>query len=458
MAERPLCFVLMPFGSKDNPDGGGPIDFDAVYWKGIAPAVKAAGLEAIRADAEAAGGIIHKAMYERLLLCDYAVADLTTANANVFYELGVRHATRPHTTVTIFATSHKMPFDVNHLRSLPYELGKGNKFPPGQAKKLKESLTQRLLVLKKESAQGGALPDSPLFQLLDGYKAPDIARLKTDVFRQQVRYSQQARERLERARKSKKKAAQQLDEVQRGLGDLADTEAGILVDLFLSYRAIEDYQAMIDLYAKLPSEIRRSVLVREQLAFALNRAGEGDRALKLLEEVEEEQGPNSETCGLMGRVYKDRWQAATKAGQKLHARANLKKAIAAYIRGFEADWRDHYPGINAVTLLDIRATEEDLKKKGELLPVVRYSARQRLRGKPDYWDHATLLELAVLANDEDAAFENLSDALAAVREDWEAKTTANNLEMIYKARLKRGQKQAWVEEVMEELRAAMKRG
>ena len=41
------------------------------------------------------GGIIHKPMFERLILCDYAVADLTTANANVFYELGIRHAVAP---------------------------------------------------------------------------------------------------------------------------------------------------------------------------------------------------------------------------------------------------------------------------------------------------------------------------------------------------------------------------
>jgi len=34
-------------------------------------------------------------MFERLILCEYAVADLTTANANVFYELGIRHAIRP---------------------------------------------------------------------------------------------------------------------------------------------------------------------------------------------------------------------------------------------------------------------------------------------------------------------------------------------------------------------------
>ena len=89
---RPLCFVLMPFGKKPD-DAGQLVDFDAVYRELIAPAIEEAGLEPIRADEELTGGIIHKPMFERLILCEYAVADLTTANANVFYELGVRHAT-----------------------------------------------------------------------------------------------------------------------------------------------------------------------------------------------------------------------------------------------------------------------------------------------------------------------------------------------------------------------------
>jgi hypothetical protein len=55
-------------------------------------------MQPIRADEEMAGGIIHKPMFERLMLCDYAVADLTTANPNVFYELGIRHAIQPATT------------------------------------------------------------------------------------------------------------------------------------------------------------------------------------------------------------------------------------------------------------------------------------------------------------------------------------------------------------------------
>lgn len=49
----------------------------------------------VRADEEKLGGIIHKAMFERLLLCAFAVADLTTSNPNVMYELEIRHAALP---------------------------------------------------------------------------------------------------------------------------------------------------------------------------------------------------------------------------------------------------------------------------------------------------------------------------------------------------------------------------
>src|SRR5215204_2357734 len=115
----------MPFGVK--PDGaGGSVNFDAVYEELIRPAVCAAGLDPLRADEEMGGGIIHKPMFERLILCDFAVADLTTANANVFYELGVRHAVRPWSTVLLFAQGGtQLPFDVAPLRAIPYHLTPG---------------------------------------------------------------------------------------------------------------------------------------------------------------------------------------------------------------------------------------------------------------------------------------------------------------------------------------------
>ena len=142
MSPKPLCFVLMPFGQKPDPTGRADIDFNRIYESALEPAIEAADMEPIRADEERTGGIIHKPMFERLLLCDYAVADLTTANANVFYELGVRHTARPATTLTIFAEHQPMPFDVNFLRSLGYDLGENNEFGEAQANALKTMSTR----------------------------------------------------------------------------------------------------------------------------------------------------------------------------------------------------------------------------------------------------------------------------------------------------------------------------
>src|SRR5215469_5573239 len=145
---KPLCFVLMPFGSKPDPTGRPPIDFNRVYENGIKPAIDAAGMVPVRADEEKTGGIIHKPMFERLLLCEYAVADLTTANANVFYELGVRHTARPRTTQPIYAKHQPIPFDVNYLRALGYDLGANNEFGDNEAKALVVALTERMKGLR----------------------------------------------------------------------------------------------------------------------------------------------------------------------------------------------------------------------------------------------------------------------------------------------------------------------
>ena len=452
MAEnRPLCFVVMPFGNKKDPTGGPDIDFNRVYEEGIKPAIEAAGIEPIRADAERVGGIIHKPMFERLLLCDYAVADLTTANANVFYELGVRHAARPATTVSIFAEHQSLPFDINFLRALPYSLGEENRFGAEQAEALRTALTAQLQELRQQAAE--PTTDSPLFQLLPDYGPPDIARLKTDVFRDQVAYSNEAKERLARIRSQQDKDALRA-EAQK-LGDnLADTEAGVLVDLYLSYRALSMWQEMVDFYEALPATLKNTVMVREQYGFALNRLGERDQAARVLQALVDDHGASSETCGILGRVYKDQWQEARKKGSLILATGFLDKAIKTYLQGFEADWRDAYPGINAVTLLEIRGDQKSLEHKTEILPVVSYAVKQRLKGgSPDYWDHATLLELAVLADDTMAAAGHLSNALAAVRETWEPETTARNLRMISIARNERGTPSAWLEEVIDALEA-----
>jgi hypothetical protein len=445
---NPLCFVLMPFGFKKDPAGGPDIDFNAVYELGIRPAVEDAGMEPVRADEERIGGIIHKPMFERLMLCDYAVADLTTANPNVFYELGVRHAVRPATTVSLFARHQAIPFDVNFLRALPYSLAENNRFANEEGDRLRSDLGKRLGELR-DMAREGAAVDSPVFQLLPGYQPPDIARLKTDVFRERAQYTASCKKRLADARRQNDLAL--AVSIEQDLEPLHDADVGVMVDLFLTYRALKQWDRMIQLYDRFSVELKRAVMVREQLGFALNRAGRRDESLEVLEAIVDERGPSSETCGLIGRVYKDRWADAARQG-KPSAAGFLDRAIDAYVRGFEADWRDAYPGVNAVTLLDIRGDEPSLERKRNMLPVVRFAVAQRLKSsKPDYWDHATLLELAVLEGSEADARKHLADALACVREPFEPETTANNLSLIRGARQKRGRAEPWLDEVIQAL-------
>ena len=430
---RPLCFVLMPFGRK--PDAAGrTVDFDRVYQELITPAIAQADMEPLRADEEMTGGIIHKPMFERLILCEYAVADLTTANANVFYELGLRHAVRKWSTVLIFAEGgSQLPFDVAPLRALPYKLTPAG--TPDVVDVARRALGDRLKEARKAHA------DSPVFQLVDGF--PDTQRLKTDVFRERVRYSQQIKDQLAVARKQGGDAVRQVEEA---LGSVADAESGVVVDLFLSYRAVKAWDAMIALVDRMAPPLAATVLVREQLALALNRAGRGDEAERVLTTLIEERGASSETYGILGRVYKDRWDAAVKAGETFLARGLVDKAIAAYLKGFESDWRDAYPGVNAVTLMELRAPPDP--RRTALVPVVRYAVERRIAaGKPDYWDHATLVELAVIGKDEDAAAQALADALACVRESWEPETTARNLRLIREARARRQESVTWIEEI-----------
>ncbi len=237
---------------------------------------------------------------------------------------------------------------------------------------------------------------------------------------------------------------------ERELGNLRDVEAGILIDLFLSYRAGKAYEEMASLAERMPRPLARTAMIREQLAFALNRLRRRDEAEGVLLDLIRERGPSSETYGILGRVYKDQWHEAQGAGETFLAAGLLDKAIDAYLKGFEADWRDAYPGINAVTLMEIRDPPDARREK--LVPVVSYAAERRTAsGEADYWDHATRLELAVVAKDERGAREALAAALAMVRETWEPESTANNLKLIREAREWRADAVAWAAVVEREL-------
>jgi tetratricopeptide (TPR) repeat protein len=432
----------MPFGRKSDA-AGRLTNFDSVFRKIIAPAVEQAGLEPIRADEEKIGGTIHKPMFERLMLCHYAVADITGANANVFYELGIRHALRPASTAIVFLEGTVIPFDIALVRGISYKTDAAGE--PVEPETAVAAIAAHLT-----AARTNPHADSPIFQLVDVLPHSQLDHAKTDVFREQVDYSKKYKQRLADAVQAGRQAVEQIAG-EPALKNLHEVETGIIVDLFLSMRDVKAYQAMIDLYARMPLPLQRAKLLREQLGFALNREERFKEAEDVLKEVIAEFGPSSETNGLLGRIYKDRWDIA-KAARRPEAQSLLRRAIDTYVQGFETDWRDAYPGVNALTLMEQQDKPDP--RKARMLPVVHFSVTRKAAKNADYWDYATLLELAVLGSDHAAADENLSEAIALARAAWELESTKRNLVLIRQVRQNRNEDAAWIEVIEGELQRA----
>ena len=442
---QPWCLVLMPSGKKKDATGR-VIDFEAVYRRLIVPALSEAGLQPLRADEERTGGLMDRAMFERLALCDYALADLTCADASVFYQLGVRHAVKPRATVLLYAQgSAQQPFDQQQLACVCYRVSPQG--VPVYEAKYRTELTERL-----NGARQGAT-DSPPYLLMSDFPNPDSAAREAVAGRMQLAAALKAR--LSRARGAGVDAVR---EVEAAIGNIGQADPGVAIELFFAYRAVRGWSELIDLVPRMPKPAAATILVQEQLALALNRVGRGEEAEQLLRNLIARRGPASATYGILGRVLKYRWKKAQEKGETAQAKELLIKAAAAYLKGFEADWRDTYPGVNAVTLMELKEPADPRRR--EILPVVHYAVEQRIRsGAADYWDYATLLELAALSLDEAKGVDALARSLARVRQSWEPETTAADLRLIREARKRRGADcPGWADEAEAELLKTAARG
>src|SRR4029078_1180886 len=106
----PKAFIIRPFGEKEillKPPAGEvepktlKIDFDEVEKKLIKPAMDRAGLTGDTTQEFLQSGSIPRDMFQRLLTAELVIADISIHNANVFCELGIRHALRDKRTFLI---------------------------------------------------------------------------------------------------------------------------------------------------------------------------------------------------------------------------------------------------------------------------------------------------------------------------------------------------------------------
>src|SRR2546423_1042167 len=141
------AFIIRPFGTKSD------INFDQVDADLIGLALDRLGITG-RTTGEIVGqGTIGTDMFQFPLTADLVVADLSIHNANVFYELGVRHSLRDRHTFLLRSNVDKFPFDLQTDRYFTYD-----KDAPGES-------VEALVKALRETIDSGKT-NSPVFASL----------------------------------------------------------------------------------------------------------------------------------------------------------------------------------------------------------------------------------------------------------------------------------------------------
>lgn len=404
MAQK--CFVVMGFDEKVDFATGRTLDLNKSYRLIIKKAVEDAGLECIRADEVMHAGMIDKPMYELLLDADVVVADLSTSNLNAVYELGVRHALRPHTTIVIAEKQFKFPFDIGHLLVRTYEhLGKG--IDGEEAERMRVELGQAIkeLLAKQET-------DSPVYTFLPSLCAPshvDPARVARGAV---------------------------IAAVPAPAAPAADTAE--LTEAFLEARANSLWGTAAKYLNKLLERRAGDPYLLQQLALATYKGKKPDpesalfEAMKILQQLDPDRTTDAETLGLWGAVHKRLWELK-------HDRAYLEEGIRAYEKGFILK-NDYYNGINFAYMLDMRAEVSSPRDAtADTVSAERVRARVVLlceqlldkgikddAGNPDkaatFWVKASLLEALVGSGQAEKAAALHATIRESAPEDWMVQT------------------------------------
>src|SRR6266540_263381 len=294
---RPHAFVIMPFGKKKGADGS-LYDFNSIYTQLIKPSLDAAGFEAFRADEETTSGDILTDMFQELLLADLCICDMSIDNANVFYELGIRHAFRKRGIVHIQAGRAYMPFDIFNVRTIPYHITPEGVPDPSFLEKDKAAISR---VTRDTWASDAESVHSPIFNLLDGLVEPDRKTLRTPLATGFWREYNEWKDRLAIAQRQKRIGDILLltEEISNPfIKEEAIGEAGqALQDMGRNELALVQYQKGLELNSK-------NLIFRREEAFNLNRVGRVDEAIVKLENLIADVPTDTEAVAYLGRIYK----------------------------------------------------------------------------------------------------------------------------------------------------------
>jgi len=405
------CFVIMGFGKKPDYPTGRTLDLDKTYEHLIRPAVEAAGLKCIRADEILHSEIIDGPMYELLQEADLVVADVSTANVNAFYELGVRHALRKFATVVIAEEKLRLPFDTARIRTIRYKHLESDIGASEVARFVPE--LQKLVETVMEAQRN----DSPVYTFLPALEQPVVKAKAVDggppPSRDQSLAGLWEAAKFARERSDFDGARAVLQALQKRLPGDAAVAHQLAVATYKKHEP------------KDPDEPGSDAFVRDL-----------EEARRILQPLEPHHANDPETLGLWGAIHKRLWNARRE-------RSDLDEAIFAYEKGFYLT-NDHYNGINHAYLLDVRAGQQADAEEAIADRVLARRERRRvlaianeiLDGKlanpwetmrtkeeANYWLAATIYEAYVGLGDDEKGKEWLERMGDLEASDWMRSST-----------------------------------
>jgi tetratricopeptide (TPR) repeat protein len=413
---RNHAFVVIPFGIKQG------IDFNRVYHDLIRPALETAGFDVFRGDEELRAGDIRPDMFQELLLADLVVAELSTDNPNVWYELGVRHSLRARGVIQVQAAREYMPFDIYVDRALRYHIKDGIPDP-----EFIEHDRAAIAQFANETLQFWySRRVNPVYHLLRHLKEPDWKSLRVEEAKELWAAQEQWERRIDVARRLRRAGDILVlaDEApSRALRlEAYQSASRALLSLGAYKLSLEQCERALELD---PADLE----IRRRKGLLLSRLHRIEECREWIRAVLRDHPDDGETWALLGRVEKDAWintwRDQSSAGDKRsHAAAHsdlLRRSFDAYASGFLRDPRIYYSGLNAVTLLSLLehlTGRADPERRLQIIGGVRWAAQSALEKNPqDYWTLATLADLDLLEGtaEVDTAYIR---SVSAAENDW----------------------------------------
>lgn len=435
---RGMCFVVMGFGKKTDFESGRTLDLDKTYKNIIKPAAEAAGLKCVRADEIVHSGLIDVPMYEQLLTADVVIADLSTSNKNAFYELGVRHALRPHTTIVIAEDGIKsFPFDVNHVVVRQYH-HLGEDIGYSEVMRFRDELTKAINeILDTEPRRN----DSPIYTILPGLTPPlraEVTRGGGQILTKGPAQDVDPAEGLvvppsilpELAPPAPAGSAPTYTSLMQQVGD-AEERGDFVTAKTLLQQVRDMFKATNPNRPEDPSLIQRHAFATYKSEHP-SRLEAFTKAAEILKVLNPETSNDTQTLGLWGAIQKRFWNETGDTSYLGHA-------VRAYSRGFYLR-NDYYNGINYSYLLNVRGATaasraeaiadfvEAERIRKEVLSICELLLEnEQLSDENNYWVRATMAEAYLGVGNEENCRRKLEEANAFSPSGWMKETTERRL-------------------------------